>query len=109
MSSTDKIEPPIIKNNKGSLHPINQTKDFLLKLLSEHGFEEIQVCIDYDKDQLPIYKSFSGWMQDTSNARSFDDLPEAAQDYILFIEQALDCSIDIVSVGPSREQTIYRN
>ena len=73
------------------------------------GFEEIKVCIDYDKDQLPIYKSFSGWMQDTSNARSFDDLPKAAQDYILFIEETLDCPIGIVSVGPSRDQTIYRD
>ena len=73
------------------------------------GFEEIKVCIDYDKDQLPIYKSFPGWMQDTSNARSFDDLPKAAQDYILFIEETLDCPIGIVSVGPSRDQTIYRD
>ena len=73
------------------------------------GFEEIKVYIDYDKDQLPIYKSFSGWMQDTSNARSFDDLPKAAQDYILFIEETLDCPIGIVSVGPSRDQTIYRD
>ena len=37
----DNIEPPIIKKSLGSLHPINQTKDFLLKLLSEIGFKEI--------------------------------------------------------------------
>ena len=73
------------------------------------GFDEIKVCIDYDETEQPIYKTFSGWKQDTSKAKSFEDLPEAAQDYILFIEQALDCPIDIVSVGPSREQTIYRN
>ena len=73
------------------------------------GFKEIKVCIDYDKNQLPIYKSFSGWMEDTSNTRSFDDLPKAAQDYILFIEKTLDCPIGIVSVGPSRDQTIYRD
>ena len=40
------------------------------------GFKEIKVCIDYDKNHLPIYKSFSGWMEDTSNTRSFDDLPK---------------------------------
>ena len=61
------------------------------------------------KNEQPIYKTFSGWKQDTSKAKSFEDLPEAALDYILFIEQALDCPIDIVSVGPSREQTIYIN
>ena len=81
----------------------------LTKLDVLDGFDEIMVCIDYDENEQPIYKTFSGWKQDTSKAKFFEDLPEAAQDYILFIEQALDCPIDIVSVGPSREQTIYRN
>jgi len=81
----------------------------LTKLDVLDGFDEIKVCVDYDENEQPIYKTFSGWKEDTSKAKSFEDLPEAAQDYILFIEQALDCPIDIVSVGPSREQTIYRN
>ena len=81
----------------------------LTKLDVLDGFDEIKVCIDYDETEQPIYKTFSGWKQDTSKAKSFEDLPEAAQDYILFIEKALDCPIGIVSVGPSREQTIYRN
>ena len=72
------------------------------------SFTEIQACIDYDEDQQPVYKTFTGWEQDTSNAKSFDDLPIAAQDYILFIEETLDCPVGIVSVGPSRDQTIYR-
>ncbi len=38
----DKIEPPLIKKSLGTAHPINQTKDFLLNLLSEFGFKEIQ-------------------------------------------------------------------
>ena len=81
----------------------------LTKLDVLDGFEEIKVCIDYDEAQQPIYKNFSGWKQDTSKARSFEDLPKAAQDYIVFIEETLDCPIGIVSVGPSRDQTIYRN
>ena len=81
----------------------------LTKLDVLDGFEEIKVCIDYDETQQPIYKNFSGWNQDTSKARSFEDLPKAAQDYIVFIEKTLDCPIGIVSVGPSRDQTIYRN
>jgi adenylosuccinate synthase len=81
----------------------------LTKLDVLDSFDEIKVCVDYDENEQPIYKTFSGWKQDTSKAKSFEDLPEAAQDYILFIEQALDCPIDIVSVGPSREQTIYIN
>ena len=47
------------------------------------------------RNQQPIYKAFSGWQEDTSNARSFDDLPKAAQDYILFIEETLDCPVGI--------------
>ena len=61
MSIMDKIEPPIITKNKGSLHPINQTKDFLLKLLFEHGFEEIQgpeiESEEFNFDMLNIKKS----------------------------------------------------
>ena len=72
------------------------------------GFTEIQVCVDYDDEQNPIYKTLPGWEQETSNIRDFNDLPQAAQDYILFIEGVLDCPVGIVSVGPSRDQTIYR-
>ena len=72
------------------------------------GFTEIQVCVDYDDEQNPIYKTLPGWEQVTSNIRDFNDLPKAAQDYILFIEGVLDCPVGIVSVGPSRDQTIYR-
>tara|TARA_Y100001935_G_C17236872_1_gene473507 strand:+ start:459 stop:1184 length:726 start_codon:yes stop_codon:yes gene_type:complete len=42
MSEIDNIEPPVLKNNLGSLHPINQTKDFLIRLLSDLGFKEVQ-------------------------------------------------------------------
>ena len=41
MSDLDNINPPAIFNELGTLHPINQTKDFLLRLLSEMGFEEV--------------------------------------------------------------------
>ena len=41
MSSLDKIIPPVIKPESGSLHPINQTKDFLLNLLKDFGFKEV--------------------------------------------------------------------
>ena len=73
------------------------------------GFKDIKVCVDYDDDEKPIYKTFAGWEEDTSNVRSFDGLPEAAQNYISFIEETLDCTVGIVSVGPSRDQTIYKD
>ncbi len=61
MSSMDNIEPPCIKKDIGSLHPINQTKDFLLNLLSKFGFKEIQgpeiESEEFNFDMLNIKKS----------------------------------------------------
>ena len=61
MSNMDKIEPPLIKKTLGSLHPINQTKDFLLNLLSEIGFQEIHgpeiESEEFNFDMLNIQKS----------------------------------------------------
>ncbi len=41
MSDLDNLEPPVIKKEDGSFHPINQVKDYLLNMLSELGFQEI--------------------------------------------------------------------
>ena len=61
MSNMDKIEPPLIKETFGSLHPINQTKDYLLNLLSEIGFQEIHgpeiESEEFNFDMLNIKKS----------------------------------------------------
>ena len=61
MSSMDKIEPPKIKKYTGSLHPINQTKDFLLNLLSKKGFLEVHgpeiESEEFNFDMLNIKKS----------------------------------------------------
>jgi len=81
----------------------------LTKLDVLDGFKEIKLCTDYDDDGSPIYTTLPGWEQDISGIKEFDALPKYAQDYILFIEDFLESSIDIVSVGPSRDQTIYRN
>tara|TARA_B100001057_G_scaffold494128_1_gene590062 strand:+ start:1378 stop:2103 length:726 start_codon:yes stop_codon:yes gene_type:complete len=42
MSSKDKVNLPKVTQDQGTLHPINQTKDYLIRLLSKFGFEEIQ-------------------------------------------------------------------
>ena len=61
MSTMDKIEPPIIKKNIGSLHPINQTKNFLIELLADIGFQEIHgpeiESEEFNFDMLNIKKS----------------------------------------------------
>ncbi len=61
MSSMDNIEPPVLKNDKGSLHPINQTKRYLIKLLSDIGFQEVEgpeiESEEFNFDMLNIKKS----------------------------------------------------
>ena len=57
----DNVEPPVIKKSIGSLHPINQTKDFLLSILAEIGFKEVQgpeiENEEFNFDMLNIKKS----------------------------------------------------
>ena len=61
MSNLDNINPPTLHNEPGSLHPINQTKDYLLKLLSEMGFQKIHgpeiETEEFNFDMLNIKKS----------------------------------------------------
>ena len=61
MSSLDKINPPAISKDVGTLHPINQTKDYLLNLLAQIGFQEVHgpeiESEDFNFDMLNIKKS----------------------------------------------------
>ena len=61
MSSLDKINPPAVTKNVGTLHPINQTTDYLLKLLTQIGFTEVHgpeiESEDFNFDMLNIKKS----------------------------------------------------
>ncbi|MCR4624698.1 MAG: adenylosuccinate synthetase, partial [Lachnospiraceae bacterium] len=43
-----------------------------------------------------------------SKARKWDDLPEAAKKYVLYIEKEIGCFIKYISVGPERESIIIR-
>lgn len=56
----------------------------------------------------PVYRDFKGWKTDISTCRTYESLPAELKDYIAFIEQETGVPIDIVSVGPDREATIYR-
>jgi len=84
--------------------------------------DPIRVCVAYrlngkritvppcDAGQLescePIYKKVPGWKKSTQSARKLSDLPKAAKDYINFIAQLTGARLTIVSVGPTRGQTI---
>ncbi|MCR4664277.1 MAG: adenylosuccinate synthase [Paludibacteraceae bacterium] len=56
----------------------------------------------------PVYKDFEGWQTDISQCRTYDSLPSQLKDYIAFIERETGVPVDIVSVGPDRDATIYR-
>jgi adenylosuccinate synthase len=54
----------------------------------------------------PIYKILPGWKSDISAARSFADLPKAAQDYVKFLEEQSGAPISAIGVGQARDATI---
>jgi phenylalanyl-tRNA synthetase alpha chain len=61
MSNLDNIEPPLISEVKGSLHPINQVKDYLINMLAQMGFQEVDgpeiESEEFNFDMLNIKKS----------------------------------------------------
>lgn len=57
----------------------------------------------------PIYEELPGWMTPTTEVRTFDDLPLQAQAFIKRVEELLECPVDLISVGPSREQAVIVN
>ncbi len=56
----------------------------------------------------PVIEYFDGWGTDISSARKWEDLPENAQKYVLYIEEQIGCHIKYVSVGPERDSIIIR-
>ena len=94
----------------------------LTKLDVLDGLETIQICVGYaddngspapnpvdsdDYDDLhPVYEEVPGWSESTVGAKSLEELPQAARDYIKKIEEVVGAPIDIISTGPDRVETI---
>ncbi|MCC6959267.1 MAG: adenylosuccinate synthase [Dehalococcoidia bacterium] len=57
----------------------------------------------------PVYEELPGWESPTTGVRTFDDLPPQARAFIKRVEQLLECPVDLISVGPSREQAVIVN
>ncbi len=95
----------------------------LMKLDVLTGFEKIGVCTGYklngevitefprsaqDLEKIePIYEYLPGWKEDISRIMALKDLPRAATNYIDFIGNQIGAPIDVISVGPGREQTLW--
>ena len=54
-----------------------------------------------------LYTELPGWEEDITGARSLDDLPQAARDYLEYIEEYLNVPVVLVGVGPGRDQMIW--
>ena len=59
-------------------------------------------------DARPVFEELPGWGCDISGCRTWDELPEAARSYVLYIEKQIGCHIGYVSVGPERDSIIIR-
>ncbi len=93
----------------------------LLDVLSE--LPEIKVCTAYEIDGRrvsifpshiddlrrvrPVYETLPGWQEEISSVREFADLPENARKYLDRLSEIIGRPVEIVSVGPDREQTMF--
>ena len=89
------------------------------------AFEKIKICVGYkingktvntfpsDVDTLsnvtPVYETLDGWLEDISECRSYKELPVKTRKYLDFMSDKANIKIDIVSVGPKRDQTFFVN
>ncbi len=93
----------------------------LLDVLSE--LDDIKICTAYEIDgrqvtqfpsqtdvlrkAKPVYESLPGWREPISGVRRMDDLPAKARDYLSRLNELVGRPVEVVSVGPDREQTIF--
>lgn len=99
------------------------TKLFMTKADVMSGFQTIKICtsylvngkscteIPYNNDALiePVYTELQGWEEEISSVKKYENLPMAMRTFIDFIEKQTGVPVTMVSVGPDREETIFRN
>ena len=102
---------------------VNGVTDFFVtKLDVLSSLDKVPVCVAYEVDgkrydeipmtqtefhhAKPVYEYLDGWWEDISHARSFSDLPKAAQDYVKAIEELSGAPVSAIGVGPRRDQTL---
>ncbi len=97
------------------------TNLFMTKSDVMSGFDTVRVCTSYlsegtkceeipfgDSEIQPLYTDLPGWKEDIRGIRDFNKLPVNLKKYIEFIESMTGIPVTMVSVGPDREETIYR-
>ena len=99
------------------------TRIALTKLDVLSDMAEIPVCVRYRvrgeetedfpfptelQKAEPVIRMVPGWQQDISGVRKWEDLPEAARNYVTLIEKAIGCPITYISVGAERDRMIVK-
>jgi adenylosuccinate synthase len=56
----------------------------------------------------PIYKEFEGWKEDITQIKTYEKLPAQVKTIIEYMEKFTGGSVDVISVGPDRNETIFR-
>ncbi|HJO24981.1 MAG: adenylosuccinate synthase [Myxococcota bacterium] len=56
----------------------------------------------------PVYETLPGWDEDVTGVRCYEDLPGAARRYVERVEALAGVPVEIVSIGPGRDETISR-
>jgi adenylosuccinate synthase len=102
---------------------VNGMTDYVLtKLDVLSGLGKVPICVAYDVDgerteqmpatqtgfhhAAPVYEYLEGWPEDVTGARSFGDLPPAAQAYVRRIEELAGARVSVVGVGPGRDENV---
>ena len=89
------------------------------------GFEELKICVAYSLDgketselpstreelerAVPVHRTVKGFTQEEiTEAKTYEELPAEAKEYVQIIEEYVGVPVNIISVGPRRDQTILR-
>lgn len=75
----------------------------------QDGVLSNEVGFDYSGQLEAEYVSKAGWSEDITAIKEFKNLPSTVKDYIQYLEGELNTGINVISVGPGREQTIVRD
>ena len=103
------------------LSGVNVLAVMLLDVLSQ--LDELKICVAYEIDGRrvtdfpshvddlrrvqPVYETLPGWRQEITEVRRMADLPENARAYLNRISQIVGRPVELASVGPDRQQTIF--
>jgi len=72
-----------------------------------HRTTDFPSHVDDLRQVVPIYETLPGWQEEITDVRRIEDLPENAKSYLQRISQLVGRPVEVVSVGPDREQTMF--